>query len=378
MKRRYLALSFAVLIAAAAVRGSFGYDGAEARSDEVRIACNLPLTGVFATYGAAVQEGAEFAFADGRIGADTKLRFDWQDNEGLPVRAVSVLRQQLLRKPLLYMSGVRPQAMAIWDEVARTELPHLLWIFDADIRKSVATSFRTWVSFAIEPPLFIDYAAKRQAKKVAVIYVRLPHTDEEYLDVIAPGLRAGGAEVMIEGYDINRAEFRDLGAKTMAFKPDLIILSGFQNHLVSMIRTLRTLRLIQEGNTLVTYDLLDTAPLLDPAEIEGLRVTVPSFLLDPDDSAYGRWRSRFTKRFGKEPLYTHAYAYDMVLILADAALRLKEETPAALARAIQSTDIEGVTGRLRFNEKGDLDTKVELGIYRDGILRRESSSSGPG
>jgi outer membrane PBP1 activator LpoA protein len=54
----------------------------------VHIACNLPLTGYFATYGAAVREGALMALSENAEPA-VSLDFDWQDNAGEPKTTVT-------------------------------------------------------------------------------------------------------------------------------------------------------------------------------------------------------------------------------------------------------------------------------------------------
>jgi branched-chain amino acid transport system substrate-binding protein len=341
------------------------------QTKEVRIAVNLPLSGDLATYGASVREGATMALEDlGKDGTASKLRFDWQDNAGDPKTTVTVFQKQYLEPPDMYVSGVKPQTMAIIDRVTAKGTPHFVWIFDIAINRNSKNNFRTWVSFKLEAPVFLEYAGKQKPKRVAITYVQLPHTTEEYNDVVVPGLRKQGiTEIYVEPYDLSRSEFKDLAVKINEFKPDLIIMNGFQAQLVALVRAMRPLGLIKNGNTIGAYDMLDAAKVLGPDEVEGIRVVAPVFTTRPSRDEVKRWRERFEAKYGKAPLYTHAYGYDMVIIMNDAAKRVQHPaTPEQWIGALRSTDLKGITGPLKFDEGGDLLTPVEVGLYRNGKL----------
>ena len=343
----------------------------EAGNSEVLVAANLPLSGNLATYGEAVQEGVRMAL-DSLEGEGPTLNFSWQDNASDPKEAVSIMQQQLLRSPDIYVSGVKPQTMAIIDQITERNIPHFVWIFDQDINPGNANNnFRTWVSYKLEPQVYLDYAEEVNPERVAVVYVQLPHTVEAYEQTLVPALREqeGMNEVQVEAYDPGKRDFKDIGAILNDFSPDLIILNGFQSNLVALVRALRPYGLIQDGNTIATYDMLDAANVLGPDELEGIRVVAPQFVTRPDRERVAVWRDHFQEQYGEEPLYTHAFAYDMAMIMNDAAQRL--ELPATneeWIEALSNTDIQGVTGLLRIGEDGDLLTPLEVGVWRDGEL----------
>lgn len=334
----------------------------------ILIAANLPLSGPLATYGAAVREGATLALEDSKGGA-APIEVDWQDNASDPKTAVSILRKQLLRDPTIYVSGVKPQTMAIKDELSRLSLPHFVWVFDAVINQNSSNNFRTWVSYKIEPPVYTKYAQDRQAKRIAVTYVQLPHTIEEFEKILVPELKAKGADVFVEPYDFGRTDFKDIAAKMAAFKPDLIILNGFQGDLVGLIRSLRPLGAITDGNTIATYDLLDAAKILGPDETEGIRIVAPLFETRPDDATIADWRRRFHLKYGRAPLYTHAFAHDMISAIRVAAASAPH--PASnddWIKALRGVNVQGITGPIRFDSDGDMLTPLEVGVYRGGRL----------
>jgi branched-chain amino acid transport system substrate-binding protein len=350
----------------------FSKSTATCNSDKtVDIATNLPLTGNLATYGTAVQNGAMLAIDNlKKSDPSSCLNFDWEDNAGAPNNAVGILQKQFLQTPEIYVSGVRPQTMAIKDQVTAKGIPHFVWIFDAFINKNSNNNFRTWVSYKIEPPIFLNYAKERAAKRVAIVYVQLPHSVEEFEKIVIPGLKKQGVQdILVEPFDFGKKDFKDIAVKIKNFNPDLIILNGFQGDLVGLVRALRPFGLINDGNTIATYDMLDAANILGASELEGIRVVAPIFVTRPDQGKVKLWKEQFRAKYNKEPLYTDAFAYDMAMIIHDTANRLKlPATSAQWIEALKTTDIEGITGPLNFDSGGDLKTPLEVGVFREGKL----------
>ncbi len=344
-----------------------------AQTVEIRVAANLPMTGVLATYGAAVRDGANMALeemSDAGDSGSATITFDWQDNASDARSAVTIYQRQLLSDPTLYISGVKPQTMAIRDEVSSTGVPHFVWIFDANINPGTTNNFRTWVSYKIETPIYLEYIERREATRIAMVYVQLPHTVEQFEEMLLPALEAhGDKELFVEAYDFGRSDFRDIAVKVADFSPELIILNGFQNDLVGLIRSLRPLGAITDGNTIATYDLLDAANILGAEEIEGIRMVAPIFETRPETTTIAEWRDRFEAKYGREPLYTHAFAYDMVTAIQAAADSLTlPATNEDWVNALRAVDTDGVTGPIKFDSDGDMLTPLEVGVYREGVL----------
>lgn len=338
----------------------------------VHIAANLPISGDLSIYGTSVRDGANMAVEELERAdpSGPHLQFDWQDNAGDPKNAVTIFQKQYLQPPDVYVSGLKPQTMAIRDQVIAKGTPHFVWIFDAFINRGATNHFRTYVSYKLEAPVYLEYVKARKARRVAILYVNLPHAEEEFQQLVIPRLAALGVQkTYAEAYDLGRKDYRDLANKVKGFQPDLIILNGFPVTLVGLVRALRPLDLIQDGNTIATYDMLDVAKLLGPAELEGIRVVAPTFVTRPDRPEVRQWRERFKARYGKDPWFTHVFAYDMAQLIRDAARRVSGSGSSPdWIQALRATDIPGVTGRLKLDKDGDLITPVEVGVYRGGKI----------
>jgi branched-chain amino acid transport system substrate-binding protein len=330
-----------------------------------KIYCNLPLTGAHATYGQAVYEGTKLANLDFK---DEAINYNFADNESLPKQALSVFRSQMLDKPDIYISGVKPEHLAYKDLLVKENIPHFAWVFDINLRPVGEPNFRTWVNFKIEPAVIIDYTKRSKAKTVTIIGGDLPTYHEEYDKFIIPGLKEQEIEIKSHIiYPIDKTEFRDIATKVKQTNTDLYILAGFQENLMGLLKAMNQLNIIKDGNTIATYDLLDAAPYLHPRFTEGVRVVSPRFLLT-NNSEYNDWKKRFKELFNKEPLYSHAYAYDMALALRE-AIRIKSKNSGiSWESALMQVDTEGITGKVKFDNTGDLAYELAVGVYRNGKL----------
>ena len=227
---------------------------------KVKVDANLPISGELAIWGSSIRDGATLSLRDLEKSdpMGPKLNFDWQDNAGSPQSAVSIFQKQFLEPPALYVSGIKPQLMAIKDQIDAKGAPNFVWIFDVSINQNSNNNFRTLVSYKIEAPVYLKYAKQLQPKRVAIIYTFLPHAEEQFQKLVIPGLKEMGVEAVFpEAYDLGVKDFKDIANKVKEFKPDLIILNGFQNTLVGIVRALRPLGLITDGNTIGTYDMID-------------------------------------------------------------------------------------------------------------------------
>lgn len=91
--------------------------------------------------------------------------------------------------------------------------------------------------------------------------------------------------------------------------------------------------------------------LTDP---ENIIVTSP-FFFDPDDAELTAWKDRFVELAGFEPTVHPAVAYDTVMLIANAVSQIEGEiTREGIREQLDGMEYTGVTGRIKFNEDGDI------------------------
>ena len=348
-------------------------------TEVVEIDVNMPMTGPIGFFGVNLQEGATMALEDLEQDASNpiELVFDWQDNAADQAATVSIFQKQFLDEPDIYVSGLPVQNLAISDQVSSKNTPHFVWQFDTKINNKSDdipdNRLRTLLNFKLESEVYLDFIKSKEPKKIAIVYVNIPSLDEQFNQILKPQIEEMGIDSFIEPYEIAINDYKSLAAKVEQYQPDVLILSGFQDNLVGLIRAVRPLGLIKDDNTMAGYDLLDAATILGSDEIEGIHVTAPIFISKSDQANIAEWITRFEDKYQKTPDYNSAYAYDMVSIIYDAAQRLDDAgnlpaTPEQWLESLLATNMQGITGSLKFDDDGSLVTPMDLTVYRDGKL----------
>ena len=364
--KKYSLFFVAVVLAASMGVLSSGCKGKKEK-DTISIAFNLPLSGELATYGVAIRDGVLFAIENiSKNDSITKFRSDFQDNAGTPRNAVNIFLKQKRRNPDVYVSGVKPQTMSIIDQVETLNIPHFTWIFDAFVTERYQNVFRTWVNYKMESEKILEYVDRVDAKKVAITFVQLPHTEEQYLEIIIPELEKRNIEYVVERYNIEKGDFRDIATRFRAFTPDLMLINGFKANLIPLVRNFREYALFEDGNALFTFDLLDASEELSNELLEGLKLVVPQFETREDNV---QWKNSFRSSFNREPRYTDAYAYDMLFAIYEAYKR--SGNTSNIQSNLLSMDFEGITGNVKFDKSGDLIVSLDIATYKNGKLDLE-------
>lgn len=339
-------------------------------SDTVDVKMNIPLTGALATYGESIRDGVLFFEKNNpNLSADFNYRLSVADNQSSAKVANSVYSRDFANNVDIYISGVKPQTMAIIDKVTRKKIPHFTWVFDANITKTDDSIYRTWVSYSVEPEYYYKYISKKKARKVAIAYVNLPHTEEEFQKEILPYLEKNNIAYIVEPYDFEKNSFKDIAAKFREFAPELIVLNGFKGQLVSMVKYFKEIGLSNsQGNTICTYDFIDASEDLSDEVKEGIRFIVPEYYSSMTQNKID-WDKSFSEKMGRAPRYTDAYAYDMFNAILLASKKIKDKSNSAdWYRAFKEIDFEGVTGKVKFNETGDLQPNLDIVYFKKGEL----------
>jgi branched-chain amino acid transport system substrate-binding protein len=84
-------------------------------------------------------------------------------------------------------------------------------------------------------------------------------------------------------------------------------------------------------------------------------------------AAMDSFRAAYKKRFGIDVQINAPYAYDAVMVLADAMVRAGSAAPAKYLPAVAKTSYKGVTGAIAFDQYGDIrDGTLTLYTFRGG------------
>ena len=341
-------------------------------SDAIKVACNLPMTGYIGYYGEWIQHGLEMGRADNEAEATElgiKFDFDYQDNKGETKDAITIFQKQAAKNPDVYMSGITTQTMSILEQIHKKGFTQIMWSWTPLELDADQKDFRCWVNYGIEGKHISEYCLSKNPQKVAYLHLDILGAKVQCDDVVVPALKKQNPniDIYIEEFPVETSSFRDIATKVKNFDADVIIVSGFKEHILNITKDFQAYK-IDKSKILCSMDLLDALEEASDEVLEGYHVTAPAFnIIELQSDKTKAWIEKYVKENGKQPTYTEAYGYDAMCVLFEAAKISKKET-IGLADALRKVNIEGVTGTLKFDKNGELKDNLHIGVFHDGVL----------
>jgi ABC-type branched-subunit amino acid transport system substrate-binding protein len=342
------------------------------KENSIKVACNLPMTVYVGYYGEWIQNGISAAceeLASEMEKSGIAFTFDYQDNKGETKEAVTIFQKQMMSSPDVYMSGITSQTMAIIDQVEKKQTMHVLWSWTPLQISEGKNEFRCWVNYGQEGMHLADYVCSKSPAKVAYVYLNILGAKVQCQEVVLPALKKACPDVKlyVEEYPIESADFKNIMMKVKAFDADVIVLSGFKDHLLNMIKDVDAYG-ISRDKVICSMDLLDAINDVSLDRFEGLHVTAPEFNISGMHSEYTKqWIEKFVAKNNRQPLYTEAYGYDFMRTLYEAA-KLASENGKTISEAMFDVDMTGVTGHLQYQKNGEMKNNLHVAVFRSAEL----------
>jgi len=214
------------------------------------------------------------------------------------------------------------------------------------------TAYRVMTNDAQQGSVLGNFAVtKLGAKKIAIIDDRTAY-GQGLADEVEKAAKAAGGEVVAREYTSDRStDFMAILTSIKGKAPDLVFFGGMDPQAAPMIRQMKQLGMQAKflgGDGAQTPKLIELAG----ADAEGALASNPGLPLDamPGGSAF---KAKFETKYGKIQNYS-PYAYDAMNVMVEAMKRADSSDPAKYLAELPKTDYQGVTGRIRFDGKGDI------------------------
>lgn len=361
MKPTPLTGLLAATLAALLLGGCGKNDGAASDDSIVKIGSVAPLTGPQAHLGKDNENGARLAVdeinAAGLTLGGRKMRIDLlaEDDQADPKTATTVA-QKLVDSGIAGVvghlnSGATIPASTIYHNAGIPQIsPSATAI--AYTAQGYNTAFRVMTNDEQQGRVLGQYAVtKLGARKVAIIDDRTAY-GQGLADEFAKAVKAAGAQVVGREYTTDKStDFMAILTSIKSRAPDLVFFGGMDPQAGPMARQMKQLGLNAQllgGDGMQTPEFIKLAG----ADSDGAIASNPGLTLDsmPGGKAF---KDKFNARFGQIQNYA-PYAYDAVYVMVEAMKRADSADPEKYLAELGKTDYQGVTGRVRFDSKGDI------------------------
>lgn len=325
------------------------------KSGQIAIGAVLPLTGAHASYGKAAQRGTDLAFeeinAHGGVNGNN-LTVVYEDDEGQASKAVAAMQKlvSVNKVPLVIGSADSSVTLSICPIANREQV---LLISNASsspelTKKGGPYFFRVCPSDLIQAGQMAEWFWEDHHRRAAVIYVN-NSWGRPLMDEFSSRFQSlGGTVVAAEACNKNDRDLRTQLSKVMAASPDALYAITYGREGGTLLRQAKELafsKRIYGADPWITPELVESAG----ETAKGVPILAASKLAGP---GYERFAKSFKAKYGQEPDVYAGYAYDMAQIISKALSVAQSGEP--LRKALAASELQGVTGPVKFDEHGDV------------------------
>lgn len=215
------------------------------------------------------------------------------------------------------------------------------------------TAFRVIANDAKQGSALGEYAADGlKAKKVAIIDDRTAY-GQGLADEFEKAVKGKGVEVVDREFTTNQAtDFMAILTTIKGKKPDAIFYGGMDAQAGPLAQQLKKLGIkakLMGGDGFQTGEFIKLAG--DNAE--GQYASQPGM---PKDKmpGYTEFEKKYKTKFNTDIQIYAPFTYDATMVMVEAMKRAKSADPAKYLPELAKTDYNGVTGNIKFDDKGDV------------------------
>jgi branched-chain amino acid transport system substrate-binding protein len=213
------------------------------------------------------------------------------------------------------------------------------------------------------------YAVKElKVKSIAIIDDRTAY-GQGVADEFMKAAREAGANVVGREFTTDKAtDFNAILTKLRGQKPDLIFYGGMDAVAGPMLRQMKQLGIqakFMGGDGICTAELIKLA---GDALGDGQVVCAEAGGVTKDkEAAMSAWRKRFRDKYGVDVQLYAPYSYDATMAIATAMQKADSTDAKKYLPELAKVNFDGVTGRIQFDERGDIkDGALTLFTYKGG------------
>ena len=363
-----------IFIALAAIIFAFSacnYSNHQNKSEEVKIASVLPLTGEVASYGNDSKDGIDLA-VELANNSQSKYKFvvDYQDSKGEPKTAVTVLEK--------IFSTTKP--IAVIGENISSSTASMIPIADKNKTLLISPSasapnltgissyfFRVFPSDIEEGAFIANTVAKNKpGARVCIVYV-----NNDYglglKDVFEQNAKQLGLNVLQTfGYEKTTSDFKAILTKVKSLKPDVIYLPSYYQDGGAIVKQTREFGIDAQLYGCTTHEDPKFLEVTGSAAEGFIYPIATGFDSNSQDTIVKKYIANFRAKFNKEPGLVSALGYDCAQLVIEGVLKNGTTTDNIKTYILNTKYIHGAAGTMNFDAKGDVHKTIILKTVKDG------------
>ena len=207
-----------------------------------------------------------------------------------------------------------------------------------------------------------------KARRVAVVDDRTAYGQGLVMEFARSLQKQGGSIVAKEFTHDKATDFSAIVTRIRATKPDLVFFGGLSATAGPMLRQMKQLGMnvrMMGGDGICSDEIFK---LSGGTMVDGQVVCAEAGGVQGEARlGLDRFRADYKKRFGIDVQINAPYAYDAVMVIAEAMVKAGSSAPAKYLPVLQKIAYKGVTGPIAFDARGDIrDGTITLYGFKGG------------
>ena len=323
----------------------------------VKIGIPAPLSLGSAEYGEFMKQGATIAAdeinAQGGVNG-RKLELVFEDSQGQPAEATKTAERLLIRDQVSVITDAfnSSATLAVAQVAKRENAPMVVGLSTADAITASGNPnvFRVCAPNTQLSELLSEYLLQHN-KPATVAYV-YEKTDfgTNLANVVRQRLESGGVKtVAYEGINQHDTDFLSLISKLKTLKPEMVFFAVIADSALPFLRQAQQADFKARWANAVS--LSNPKFLQDAGNLADGFIGITHFEATTAQGAAKTFVDDFKSKYGQTPTHYSAVYYDTIRVIADAMRRGGVDRQSIL-NALKTTDFQGITGQIRFNNAG--------------------------
>lgn len=337
-----------------------GEQPAEDAGETIKLGGIIAQTGPAAVYGNTTENGIKLAIeeinAAGGINGKN-IEYVSYDDKGDPTESVNAYNRLLGDKVVGIIGAITSKpTLAVAEASVADGIPIITPTgTQEDITVDKPNVFRACFIDPYQGVLLANYAADKLEAKTAAVFV---NNSNDYSKGIAESFKTEaakkGIEIVIEeGYADTDNDFRAQLIKIKDANPDVLLIPDYYDKIAGIT--------VQARETGITSKFIGgdgwdgVLKTLDPSsygDVEDAYFTNHYSVMDESEKVQ-KFVKDYNEKYGEDPSAFSALGYDATYIMAKAIEEAGSTDSAAIVEKLKGIEIEGITGKLTFDENNN-------------------------
>ena len=324
-------------------------------SDKIRVGVVMPLTGELAFLGQPFTNAI-------LMNTDTsKVELFIQDTKGEPKIAINIINQMISANNIDVVISLKPAISETINPILEAKgITHFVFAYSPEITDA-KNVIKLYPSSDDEDLSYLNYAKEKGIKSIVFLRHMFPDAELGYKTVVVPKSKEYGLTVYDEPFDEATKDFNNLTQKVKSYNSDLVVVQSLAYNFINIVKSFQHSGIRDKMlgdlnfNDLYTYDY-DIVKEMENIPFLGL-----SYVLSDE---YKEFDKAYFEKFDEKPTVSAAFPYDVMTVVNN--MKESGTKKEEIINYYNKNVVNGVTGRIVFNEKGKQEIKYEILKYING------------